>query len=146
MYVMQVSEVGFQINIYYYYLLFHDFSHFRLTSFLPIYVDWPRLSASEGHCREKTEVHSQGKSNKWCLGHSSELLTLWMLIWAGPIKPLHKDVWLSGPGSTLPSITTTHNQWHNLYLSFSVVHNSLAASKKNLTWTSLSKRGMFWPM
>lgn len=44
-YIIQVSELGFQISIYCCHLLFHDFSHFLLTSFLPIHADWPRLPA-----------------------------------------------------------------------------------------------------
>lgn len=143
MYNMRVSKVAFQINILAFPFII-SYPHFLCISFLPVHTEWFRLSESEGHCREKTEVYSQGKSNKWHWGHSAELLALWMHSWAGQFKPLHKDTWLGGSDSTLPNVTTAYNQWHNLYfLSFSVGHNSLAASKRNLTWTSLSK-GRSW--
>lgn len=145
MYIMQVSKSGFQIKILRCHSLFHNFSCFLLTSFLPIHNDWSRLSVSEGHCREKTDLHSQGSSNKWHVRDSSQMLALWTHIRAGQFKLLPKGMWLSGCGSILNKITT-HNQRHTLYfLSSSVGHDSLAASKRNGTWTSLSKGRSFDP-
>lgn len=87
-------------------------------------------------CREKTEDTEVAAQSCWPCGcvHSS----------AGQFKPLHKDTWLRGSGSTLPIIKTARSQGHNLYfLPFSAGHSSLAACKRNLSWTSLSK-GEVW--
>lgn len=122
-----VFKLVFTVAIYYFMIFLISFSLLFYLFMLigPDYLHYESIRGSQ-----------PGKEQQITLGHSSELLALWMCIWAGQFKPCLRTVW-SGPSSTLPRLTAVQNWWHSLcFLSFNIDHNSLAA-----TCLSLAKWG-----